>query len=113
MSTLGKPALNGAEEIDPAPRAPHANNGGPTLDLANRITLGTGEAAWALGVSETTLRQMLPDIPHFHSDKSGRGRVLIPVEGLKRWAEARAVAQGNRVGRVAAEIERAFASNKS
>jgi len=93
---------------DSHPRAPHVKEEAPTLRLADRITLRPLEAAETLGVSERTLRQLLPELPHFHTEKGGRGCVLIPVESLKRWVEARAEAEGNRVERLAAEIERAF-----
>ena len=55
------------------------------IDLATRITLRPKEAARALGVSEGTLRTLLPDMPHFREGSC----VLIPVLELRQWASDR------------------------
>jgi hypothetical protein len=47
---------------------------------------------------------MLPHLPHFREG----GVVLIPVEGLRRWADERAVRDKTRVERLANEIRRSF-----
>jgi excisionase family DNA binding protein len=74
------------------------------IDLGCRITLRPAEAAKALGVSERTLRTMLPHLPHFREG----GVVLIPVESLRRWADDRAEREKSRVERLADEIRRSF-----
>jgi excisionase family DNA binding protein len=56
------------------------------IDLANRLTLRPAEAATVLGVSDRTLRAMLPALPHFRVGTM----VLIPVEGLRQWVSDRA-----------------------
>ena len=56
------------------------------VDLANRIALRIDEVASALGVAPRTVRKLLPRLPHFREDRV----ILIPVEGLRRWAEQRA-----------------------
>jgi excisionase family DNA binding protein len=56
------------------------------LNLADRLALRPKEAAMALGVSERTLRTLLPRLPHVRVG----GVVLVPLEGLRRWLEAEA-----------------------
>lgn len=70
------------------------------IDLANRITLRPAEAARVLGVSERTLRTMLPELPCIREG----GAVLLPVDGLRRWAEERAEATGKRTDALAREV---------
>lgn len=72
------------------------------LNLAERLALRPTEAARAIGVSERTLRQLLPRIPHLREG----GVVLIPVRALERWLEAEARAQGSAVDTAVAEILR-------
>jgi len=54
-----------------------------------RIALGVREAAAALGVSEGLVRKCLSELPHMRL----RGRVLLPVDGLKRWLQERCRAE--------------------
>src|SRR5262245_10351650 len=70
------------------------------LDLAGRLALRPKEAAEALGLSERTLRRLLPEIPHVRRD----GVLLFPVEPLRRWLEDEARAERRRADRVAQEI---------
>ena len=63
------------------------------LDLRGRVALRISEAAQVLGICENTLRQILPELPHFHIGK----RVLLPVEPLLEWARERAEVEMNRV----------------
>jgi excisionase family DNA binding protein len=63
------------------------------VDLCSRIALRPAEAARALGVSERTLRRMLPELPHVRR----AGAVLLPLEPLRRWLEEQARAQGRQV----------------
>jgi excisionase family DNA binding protein len=64
-----------------------------SFDLRSRIALRPAEAAKALGVSERTLRRMLPELPHVRR----AGAVLLPLEPLRRWLEEQAQAQGREV----------------
>ena len=73
------------------------------LRLADRLALRPTEAAKALGVSERTLRQMLPDLPHLRIG----GSVLIPVDALRDWLRQRVLEQGGRAERAAGEVLRA------
>jgi excisionase family DNA binding protein len=68
--------------------------------LANRLALRPEEAARALGVSERTLRRLAPKLPRIRDG----GTVLYPVEGLRRWLEEQARAEGEREKRIAEEI---------
>ena len=54
-----------------------------------RLALRPKEAAAALGVSERTLRQMLPELPHVHLGR----RVVIPIEPLREWLHSRCRAE--------------------
>jgi hypothetical protein len=72
----------------------------PPVDLAGRLSLRPAEAARALGVSERTLRTMLPRLPHVRLE----GCVLLPVEALRRWLEAEAKAREAHVEHEAKEI---------
>jgi excisionase family DNA binding protein len=70
------------------------------VNLATRLALTVEEAAQAVGVSERHLRSLLPEIPHTHLG----ARVVIPVEGFRRWLEERSRAQGSRVDATVQEI---------
>ena len=54
---------------------------GTSIDLSGRLALRPAEAARALGVSERTLRSMLPELPHAHIGAA----VVLPVDELKAW----------------------------
>ena len=64
------------------------------LRLSERLALRPAEAARALGVSERTLRTLLPRLPHVRLS----GTVLLPVRDLERWLheQARAEADSHR-----------------
>ena len=65
-----------------------------------RLALRPEEAARALGVSESTLRRMLPELPHIR-----HGNVLLlPVEPLREWLRERAQAGPTRVDAAVDEI---------
>ena len=85
----GDSGANGAQ----ASQAVSARAAPPTGGLArngvrcgHRIALRPKEAAHALGVSERTLRQMLPELPIVRHG----GVVLLPVGSLRAWLEKRA-----------------------
>ena len=56
------------------------------LYLADRLALRPAEAARALGISERTLRSLLPQLSVVRTG----GAVLIPVEALREWLRDRA-----------------------
>ncbi len=70
----------------------------PRLDT--RLALRPKEAAQTLGISERTLRALLPDLPHVRAGNV----VMIPVEALRDWLRARSEAAGEAAERVAREI---------
>ena len=75
-------------------------NSDAPLDLANRLALSPEEAAAALGIGERTLRQILPELPHFYVGR----RVLLPVESLRAWAEEQAASEVARSDAIADEV---------
>ena len=67
---------------------------------AERLALTIKEAADAIGVSERTLRDLLPEIPHTHLGR----RVVIPVESFRQWLHSRARAEEMGSKRAAEDI---------
>ena len=68
--------------------------------LQGRLALRPKEAATALGVSERTLRQLLPELPTIRRG----GVVLIPITGLQQWLRDESRAEGDRVEQAVEEI---------
>ena len=68
--------------------------------LRDRLALRPKEAATALGVSERTLRQLLPELPTVRRG----GVVLIPITGLQQWLRDESRAEGDRVEQAVEEI---------
>ena len=65
-----------------------------------RLALRPKEAAEALGISERTLRQLLPELPTVR-----RGNiVLIPVEQLRSWLRDESEAEKARGDKVVTDI---------
>jgi hypothetical protein len=58
------------------------------------------EAAEALGIAEGTIRNYLPQIPHFRLGRT----LLFPVDGLRKWANDQADNQHSRVDKAVEEI---------
>ena len=68
--------------------------------LSERLALRPKEAAEALGISERTLRQLLPELPTVR-----RGNiVLVPVAGLREWLRAESEAEKGRAEKAVTEI---------
>ena len=70
------------------------------VQLSARLALRPAEAAQALGLSERTLRQILPELPHVRVG----GAVLLPVEGLQTWLREQSKAERSRVDKTVNEI---------
>ena len=70
------------------------------IALTDRLALRPAEAARALGVSERTLRQLLPQLPHLRAGTA----VLIPVEGLREWLREQAQTEPSRVDAAVGEV---------
>ncbi len=81
-------------------RCPSCDAAPERLFLADRIALRPREAAAALGVSERTFRQLLPQLPHVREG----GVVLVPVDALKAWVAERARTQARATDTAVAEI---------
>lgn len=59
-------------------------------------------------MSERTIRQMLPELPHIRVG----GAVLLPVDALRGWLLERARAERGRAEAVADEVLRAVATSR-
>ncbi len=79
------------------------------LDLEGRLALRPAEAARALGVSERTLRTMLPRLPVVRTG----GCVLIPVDALRQWLREQAHASAEDARSVADEVLRELSATRS
>ena len=70
------------------------------LPLDSRLALRPKEAAEALGISERTIRQLLPELPTVRRG----GVVLVPVAGLREWLRDESRAEKGRVEKAVTEI---------
>jgi len=75
--------------------------------LSDRLALRPREAAAALGVSERTFRQLLPQLPHVREG----GVVLVPVDALRTWLMERARSQASATDSAVAEILESIAQD--
>ena len=72
----------------------------PRAELTDRLALRPAEVARALGLSERTVRQILPQLPHLRVG----GAVLVPVEGLREWLRTQSRIEGSTVDRAVQEV---------
>ena len=72
----------------------------PRLSLPDRLALRPVEVAEVLGISERTVRQLLPELPHVRVGSA----VLVPVEALRGWLLERAKAEQGKVDAAVDEI---------
>jgi excisionase family DNA binding protein len=95
--------VNNADQCPQAPSQDHRGDRDAQehcLRLSERLALRPKEAAEALGISERTLRQLLPELPTVR-----RGNiVLVPVAGLREWLREESEAERARGDKVVAEI---------
>jgi hypothetical protein len=81
----------------------HASEESP-LRLSERLALRTHEVAAVLGVSERTVRGMLPELPHTYF-----GRCLVfPTNLLREWLDDRVRTQEGQIENVSKEILKAI-----
>ncbi len=64
------------------------------------MALRPREAAKVLGLSERSLRELLPRLPVVRT----RRAVLIPVDALRKWLVTNARTDGDKAKRVAQEV---------
>lgn len=86
-----------------APRCPRCGAEPQRLSLVNRMALTVEEAAEVLGLSERTVRNWLPRLPHVRFGRAPR----IPVDSLRRWLDEQARRQPSRVEEIVREGLRA------
>ncbi len=72
----------------------------PRAEFTDRLALRPAEVARALGLSERTIRQILPQLPHLRVG----GAVLVPVEGLREWLRTQSRIEGSTVDRAVQEV---------
>ena len=77
--------------------------------LATRLALRPAEVAKALGVSERTVRQILPELPHLRIGTA----VVVPVDALRTWLQERARVEPQRVDSAVDEIMGSLRSGES
>ena len=78
------------------------------LALSDRLGLRPAEVARVLGLSERSVRQILPELPHLRIGSS----VVIPVEPLREWLREQAKNQQGRVDSVVAEVLASVEANR-
>ena len=71
-----------------------------TPEQPERLGLRPIEVARALGVSERTVRQVLPRIPHLRIGTA----IVIPIEALKKWLIDEAKVEEGRIDAAVEEI---------
>ena len=72
----------------------------PEQPEPERLGLRPIEVAKALGVSERTVRQVLPGIPHLRIGTA----IVIPIEALKTWLNDQAKVGESRIDAAVEEI---------
>ena len=70
------------------------------LRLVDRLALRPKEVAQTLGISERSLRQMLPELPHIRIGSA----VVVPVDSLRAWLREQSQMEQNRVEKAVSEI---------
>ncbi len=75
----------------------------------DRLALRPKEAAEALGVSERTIRQILPELPHLRVG----GAVLLPVESLRAWLKKHAESERGHVDEAVDDVLRAVTCDRN
>lgn len=68
--------------------------------LRDRLALQPIEVAEALGLSERTIRQILPELPHVRIGSA----VVIPIDPLRDWLRERAHQEQGAIDRAVEEV---------
>ncbi len=68
--------------------------------LADRLALRPAEVAEALGLSERTVRQILPELPHVRIGSA----VVVPTDLLREWLRTRAQQEKGAIDRAVDEV---------
>ncbi len=79
------------------------------LYLSDRLGLRPAEVAEVLGLSERTIRQILPELPHLRIGSA----VVVPVADLKTWLSEQAQAGKNRISAAVDEVMARIESEKA
>jgi hypothetical protein len=72
--------------------------------LADRLALRPREVAQALGLSERSVRQLLPELPHLRVGTA----VVVPIEGLRSWLMEQAAQELSAVDEAVDEVLRSI-----
>ena len=67
------------------------------LNLADRLALRPKEVAEALGLSERTVREIMPELPKIRVGKA----LLVPIDCLRDWLRDQAKTEQGRARRMA------------
>ena len=70
------------------------------LNLADRLALRPKEVAKALGLSERTVREIMPELPKIRVGKA----LLVPIDCLREWLREQAQAEPAKVDRAVEEV---------
>ena len=68
--------------------------------LANRLALRPKEVAEVLGLSERTVREIMPELPKIRVGKA----LLVPTDCLREWLREQAKSEQGRVDAAVDEI---------
>ena len=72
----------------------------PQERATERLALRPAEVAKALGLSERTVRQILPELPHVRIGTA----VVVPIDLLREWLRDRAQQEQGAVDRAVDEV---------
>ena len=70
------------------------------FQLSNRLGLRPAEVADVLGISERSVRQVLPELPHLRIGTA----VVVPVDALRDWLRSHAQQGPGRIGAIVDDV---------
>ncbi len=76
------------------------SSGEKPFRLSNRLGLRPAEVADVLGISERSVRQVLPELPHLRIGTA----VVVPVDALRDWLRRRAEEGPTRIGAIVNDV---------
>ena len=87
-------APRGGDAVDPGePQGPCTKLEPVRLYLEDRLALRPAEVAHALGISDRTVRTILPQLPHLRVGTA----ILVPTDELRRWLREQTEVERSRV----------------